>query len=162
MRRIILACALAGVLSVPAKADEVLKYRFFARADVVQTQETGDVDGHVVGFSRLSGLISLPDGSVAMISWTSVYDFVNGAGPFTSYGSTTLKDGSALWWKVTGPSVPGNNNATANYPDAPLTVLRGTGRFAGAKGDGTSKGERLTGSGVGALFTGEMVINIKK
>jgi hypothetical protein len=27
MRRIILACALAGILSIPAKADETLKWR---------------------------------------------------------------------------------------------------------------------------------------
>jgi hypothetical protein len=162
MRRIVLAWALAGILSAPAKADEVLKYRYFTRADVVQTHDVGDVDGHLVGFARISGLISLSDGSVGTTYWTTLYDFVKGAGPYTSYGNLALKDGSVLWWKVTGPSNPIDNNATATYPDAPLSVLHGTGRFAGAKGDGTATGTRITGPGVGAMFWGDVVINVKK
>jgi hypothetical protein len=153
---------LAGIFAMPAKADETLRYRYFTRGDVPQTQDVGDVEGHVLGLARLSGLISLPDGSVGMTSWTSSYDFIKGVGPFTSYGNFTFKDGSVLWWKVTGPAVTSDNNATANYPNSTLTVLHGTGRFAGAKGDGTVDGERITGPGAGALFAGEFVINIKK
>jgi hypothetical protein len=140
----------------------VLKYRYFTRADVLQTQDVGDVEGHQLGFARLSGLISLPDGSVGTTFWTTGFDYIKGAGPFTSYGKLTLADGSSLWWKAAGPSVPGDNNATATYPNTPLTVLSGTGRFAGAKGDGTATGARLGPPGVGAMFTGDVVFNIKK
>jgi hypothetical protein len=111
--------------SLPAKADETLRYRYFTRGDAPQTQDVGDVEGHVLGLARLSGLISLPDGSVGMTSWTSSYDFIKGVGPFTSYGNFTLKDGSVLCWKVTGPAVTSDNNATANYPNSTLTVLHG-------------------------------------
>ena len=45
MRRIILACTLAGVLCVPAKADEVLKYRFFTHSTKQQVEDVGDVEG---------------------------------------------------------------------------------------------------------------------
>jgi hypothetical protein len=48
MRRIIFACALAGVLSVPAKADETLKWRHVHHATSFQTQQVGDVDGHTL------------------------------------------------------------------------------------------------------------------
>ncbi len=47
MRRIVLACALVGVLGVPAKADETLKYRFVQYVASVQSQQVGDVNGHV-------------------------------------------------------------------------------------------------------------------
>jgi hypothetical protein len=63
MRRIILACALAGVLSVPAKADETLKFRHVQHVASAQTQQVGDVNGHLLGLFRFPGMALFPDGS---------------------------------------------------------------------------------------------------
>jgi hypothetical protein len=55
MSRIIIICALAGILSVPAKADETLKWRIVQHYTSNQNQQVGDVDRHVMGgcpFSR--------------------------------------------------------------------------------------------------------------
>jgi hypothetical protein len=65
MHRIILACALACVLVVPAKTDETLKFRVVQYAASAQSQQVGDVNGHIQWFGRLPGLASFPDGSTA-------------------------------------------------------------------------------------------------
>jgi hypothetical protein len=163
MRCIILACALAGVLGVSAKADEVLKYRYFATITANQNHEVGDVPGHFVGWSSWSGLTMFPDDSVALISWSGPYDqFANGSGTYISYGNIALKDGSTLWWKATGPIKSIDGGKTVTFPDGVVTVIKGTGRFEGAKGEGTADGARATPPGPDARIYGDAVINIKK
>ena len=61
MRCITLACALAGILNVPAKADETLKWRHVHYATSNQTQQVGDANGHILGLNRLSGMAFFPD-----------------------------------------------------------------------------------------------------
>jgi hypothetical protein len=122
----------------------------------------GDVDGHLVGYARFSGFISLPDGSVGTTSWTVSFDYTKDVRPHTSYGNVTINDGSVLWYKMTGPSVPDSTNAAATFPDGQVAILRGTGRFAGAKGDGTASGARIGPPGLGALLWGDAVINTGK
>ena len=121
-----------------ARADEVLKFRLVMQAASLQTQEVGDVDGHVLGLIRYSGLASFPDGSVGTSNLTATIDYIKGAGTYFTYNNLTLKDGSALWFKRnrTGQTRRHNNH----FSEAPVSVLRGTGRFEGAKGDGTGSG----------------------
>jgi hypothetical protein len=162
MRRIILACALAGILSVPAKADEVLKYRYFATNTALQTHEVGDVAGHFVGWSSFSGFAVFPDGSVALVSWSGPFDLTNGNGTYISYGSITFKDGSTLWIKTAGPTKTTDGNKTDTFPDGVVTVIKGSGRFEGAKGEGTADGIRPTPPGPNGQIYGDAVVNIKK
>jgi hypothetical protein len=71
------------------------------------------------------------------------------------------QDGSALWWKGTGQATP--EGATTTFPEFPVSVLRGTGRFEGAKGDGSQNGVRLAPlpqTGVEAYL--DVVLNVKK
>ncbi len=89
-----------------ARADEVLKFRLVMQAASLQTQEVGDVDGHVLGLIRYSGLASFPDGSVGTSNLTATIDYIKGAGTYFTYNNLTLKDGSALWFKGTGPAKP--------------------------------------------------------
>jgi hypothetical protein len=48
------------------------------------------------------------------------------------------------------------------FPEFPITVLSGTGKFEGAKGDGSQTGERLTPLSSGAEMYADVVINLKK
>jgi hypothetical protein len=154
MRRIILACALAGALAVPAKADETVKFRIVGHATSFQSQEVGDVDGHALTLARLSGLASFPDGSVAPVNWTLTGDDTNGDGTWMTYVNVALLDGSVLRYKATGSS-------KASGPiTGSLTVLGGKGRFEGAKGDGTINGAHPPQTGAYAYF--DIAINIKK
>jgi hypothetical protein len=143
-----------------SKADELLKFRLIMHTTSVQTQEVGDVDGHVVGVGRYSGLASFPDGSVGTANFTFTIDYVKGVGTYSTYYNVTLKDGSSLWIKGTGPAKP--DGATTVFPETPVNVLRGTGRFEGAKGEGTSMGARLTPLSVGAELYNDFTINVKK
>ena len=78
--RIILACALAGILGVPAKADETLKWRQVQYVASVQSQQVGDVTGHVQGFIRYPGIASFPDGSTARTFVFNAFDGISGPG----------------------------------------------------------------------------------
>jgi hypothetical protein len=149
----------AGTVSI-ARADEVLKFRIFAHANTVQTQDVGDVDGHTMSVVRFSGLASFPDGSVGTVSYTGTSDYVKGSGTYSVYYNLTLKDGSTLWWKGSGPAKL--EGRTTIFPSAPLSVLGGSGRFEKAKGDGASNGERLTPLAMGAELYLDVVINVKK
>jgi hypothetical protein len=67
-----------------------------------------------------------------------------------------------LWIKVDGTAKP--DGATTVFPEAPAVVVGGTGKFEGAKGDGTLvRGVRLTPvPALGAELWNEFVINVKK
>jgi hypothetical protein len=143
-----------------ARADEVLKFRSILHATAVQTQEVGDIDGHTMTVGHYSGLASFPDGSMGTTNFTFTNDLIKGSGTYLTYSNVTLKDGSTLWLKLSGTAKL--EGTTTIFPEAPLSVLRGTGRFEGAKGDGTVSGARLTPVAVGAELYSDIVINVKK
>jgi hypothetical protein len=163
-RRRILSLTAVGVIcfcaSNIARADEVLKFRLVVHATSAQSQEVGDVEGHTMSLGRLSGLASFPDGSVGIANVTFTSDYIKGTGTFSGYFNLTLKDGSTLSWKGSGEGKP-NGTATI-FPEFPISVLSGTGRFEGAKGDGSQKAERLTPLAAGADLYADVVINVKK
>lgn len=143
-----------------ARADEALKFRVVMHATSIQSQEVGDVDGHTLGLARYSGLASFADGSVGTANFTATTDYIKGSGTYSVYYGLTLKDGSALWYKSTGAAKL--DGTITMFPEAPVSVLRGTGRFEGARGDGTLTGARLTPLAVGAELYADVVINVKK
>ena len=147
-----------------ARADETLKFRVVMHATSAQTQEVGDVDGHVLGLAHYSGLASLADGSVGTANLTATSEYgehVKGVGTFHTYFSVTPAKDSTLWIKVDGTAKP--EGTTAVFPEAPAIVVGGTGRFEGAKGDGKFLGGvRLTPLAAGADYWNEFVINVKK
>ena len=131
-------------------------------ATSVQSQEVGDVDGHMLYVGRFSGLALFSDGSVGPGNFTFTADYVKGAGTFSTYFSVTPSEGSTLWIKVDGTAKP--EGQTTVFPEAPATVVGGSGRFEGAKGDGTFvRGVRFTPlPAVPATLWNEFVINVKK
>jgi hypothetical protein len=143
-----------------ARADEVLKFRVVMHATYLQSQEVGDVDGHALALAHYSGLASFADGSVGTANFTATTDYIKGSGTYSVYYNVTLKDGSALSYKATGTAKL--EGTTTIFPEAPVSVLGGKGRFEGAKGDGTSIGARLTPQTVGAELFVDVTINLKK
>jgi hypothetical protein len=154
--------ALAGLsVASNARADEVLKFRVIQHATAAQTQEVGDVDGHTLTVVSYSGLASLADGSVGTTNFSGTTDYIKGSGTYTGYWKLTLKDGSTISYK--GTNVPARlEGTTTDFPEAPVTILRGTGRFDGAKGEGTGTGARLTPLAAGAEVYYDFVLNVKK
>ena len=161
MRTLSTAALLCLCSASSAWADETLKYRQFTHATNVQTIDVGDVDGHLLGVNRQSGIASFPDGSVATAYFTALTDYVKGSGTaVVVYTNVTFEDGSVLWIKGTNKTVAeGNKSSISN---GTLTVIGGKGRYAGATGDGTYSGAR-----VGPLTTGadaylDYTVNLKK
>src|SRR4029077_274023 len=106
------------------------------------------------------GLAFLQDGSVAGAILNATTDYTKGAGTFLAYWHLTLDDGSTLYWKWNGQAkVEGK---TTTFPESPVTIISGTGKFEGAKGDGTQKGARVAPLAVGAHLYADVVLNVKK
>ncbi len=91
--------------------------------------------------------------------FSATNDYVKGAGTYLAYCNISLSDGSVLWFRVAGFAKI--EETTTLFPEAPVTVLRGTGRFEGTSGDGTFKGQ-LMPFALGANLYADVVINLKK
>jgi hypothetical protein len=157
---IILACAIAGILGVPAKADETVKYRTIYYTTSVQSQNIPDTDGHIAGIVHAVGVASFPDGSTAADNFTAIIDYTKGTGPGVTYSDITFSDGSALFIKYAGTTTAEGPRSTFKLT---ATIIGGKGRFAGAKGDGTSVGARLAPQpGAGAQIYTDVTLNIKQ
>ena len=138
---------------------EMLKFRLVTHVTSAQSHDVGDVDGHVVSLARFSGVALFPDGTVGTVSFVSITDYTKDAGAFTLYPNLTFDDGSVLWLKSVGE---GTVDGTRTKFVGTLTVLGGKGRFAGAKGDGTLTGTRLTPLSVGADLISDYTVNLMK
>jgi hypothetical protein len=127
----------------------------------VESKEVGDVPGHTRGSGQQAGLSFItkgPDsGQIATRMSTYTFDTVKGKGTFTNDIVYTFRDGSTMTIKAIGTSTPVDGGKTAAY-EGTYEITGGTGKFAGMKGKGTFKGERLgpreTGGDSYADFTG--------
>jgi hypothetical protein len=162
MKKLLLVTAALNVVPASAFADETLKIRTVMHVTAAQQQDVGDVAGHVLALSRFEGLASFPDGTVGPTYFVTAADMAKGVGTVNPlYYNVTAADGSALWLKV---SLTGKPNGSRVAFSGPMTVIGGTGKFAGAKGDGVFTGERLTAEtarSVGAPAYNDLVINLK-
>ena len=138
---------------------EVLKFRLITHVTSAQSHDVGDVDGHVASLAHFSGVALFPDGSFGTVSFVSITDYTKGAGAFTLYPNLTFDDGSVLWLKSVGEATV---DGTRTKFVGTLMVLGGKGRFAGAKGDGTLTGTRLTPLSVGADLVSDYTVNLTK
>jgi hypothetical protein len=162
-RRSILNISTATLLCLgtisSARADETLKFRAIMHAISVQSQDVGDVDGHVLGVGRFSGLAAFPDGTVGITFFVNTTDYIKGAGTFSVYNNLSLNDGTVLWLKVDGTTTV---NGTTSLFKGTVAVLGGKGKYEGAKGDGTITGARMAPLATGADLYNDFVINVKK
>jgi hypothetical protein len=169
MLRIILPCALAVIFAMPAKADETLKFRVAQHFTSNQTQQVGDVNGHIMGLSRVPGIVFFSDGSIGTSVVIGTFDVVNPGegGTANGYEIINFNDGSELFLKYTTAVTYDARGKVALK--STFIVTGGKGRYAGAKGDGTGDGGQTRSVAVGgaasaseALGYGDFVVNIKQ
>jgi hypothetical protein len=139
-----------------ARADETLKFRTIVHATGVQSQDVGDVDGHLISVGRFAGLASFAVGTTYFVFVT---DYIKGSGTFSTHNNLTLNDGSVLWYKVNGTT---KVEQAISRSEGTVTVVGGTGKYEGAKGDGTLAGVRVPGLATGLDRYDDLVINVKK
>jgi hypothetical protein len=163
MYRTILCAAAAGVVifTLPARADETLKWRHVHYTASLQSLEVGDAANHNLYLFRLPGIAFFPDGSTGTTVVLGTSDTINDAATVNGYYTLQFNDGSELWLKYTG-------TGAANKVKGIATVIGGKGRYAEAKGDGTFEGARQPTPARAGNFAAESlqyidnVINIKK
>ena len=123
----------------PAHAED-LEFRAVVHVTSAQSQDVGDVDGHVLSLVRASGIASFQDGSTATTYLVAQTDYTKGTGTNTGYINLTFDDGSVLWYTTAGTATVDGNRTIFR---GTITVIGGKGRFAGAKGEGGYNGARL-------------------
>jgi hypothetical protein len=113
--------------------------------------EVGDVPGHVIGVVEFKGLTFFADGEIAIHDNPATFDLTHGSGPHQGYVVHYFDDGSTSIERYQGEarlSADGKRTTVTGT----FQCIGGTGRFAGLKGEGAYRGERL-----GALQTGDFV-----
>jgi len=124
-----------------------------------QSQDIGDVAGHVASLARFSGLAFFPDGSVATVSFIAQTDYTNGAGAFTLYPILTFDDGSVLCIKSIGQGAV--DDVRTQFVGT-LSVVGGKGRFEGVIGEGTLTGTRYTPLSIGADLVSDYTVTMQR
>lgn len=126
-------------------ADEVAG-RAVSHTIKTEMMEVGDEPGHFYGVSQAHALTFYTKGpeigKIASGMKTVIFDVVKGKGTFTGLEAKNFIDGSTLFVKFGGTQTPIDEGKRTAY-EGTWEVTGGTGRYAGAKGSGTYKGERI-------------------
>jgi hypothetical protein len=141
------------------QAGDRLEFRMVTHVTCAQSQEVGDVPGHVATLSRFSGLAFFAEDTVCPVQFVALTDYINGAGVFTLYPIITFDDGSELCIKAVGTGTV--HGAITKFVGT-LSVVGGKGRFDRSSGDGTLTGTRYTPLAVGSDLVSEYRVNIRR
>ena len=74
-KRLALCLSVGAVLSLTltaAAADETLRFSSILHATFVESQDVGDVDGHVMSLTRYSGLARFSDGTAGLCYFVAI------------------------------------------------------------------------------------------
>ena len=138
-------CLLLLFLLPPTAVDaqeKKLSWRAVTHTKAVQVIKVGDVDGHVLGVAKFSGLAFFKDGEVGGTGYTVNFDYTKGSGPFNGHATLAFEDGSKIWMRFEGNSVKGNDGITRF--EGEYTPTFGGGTYEGIKGTGGFKGQRVS------------------
>jgi hypothetical protein len=160
MRKLLLVTAAACVFSTAALADETLKMKSVFHQTTGNSEAASDAQGHAMYLVRGEGVNLLATGEVALGTYIAIADYVNGSGTAMSYYDMTFPDGSVLYFKGSGQATVKGNVTELIIP---VTITGGTGKYAGAKGDGLISTIRYAPRpGVGAHLVSDTTLNIRK
>jgi hypothetical protein len=134
-----------GIWSIgatPQVVAETLSYKFLFPVTQREMIPIGDVEYHGVGLLVRQGAVFLENGEMAWGKSVVLFDMIKGAGPFDQYSTLTFQDGSTIITRTKGTS---EATSTGVSTAAKWTgeIIKGTGRFEGIKGTGTSTARLL-------------------
>jgi hypothetical protein len=123
--------------SVIQAGAETLKFKSYTYVTKAESFPVGDVDGHTVGFTTRRAFLVFENGEVATQKSVSTSDAIKGSGASLTYQNITFSDGSTIIIKAVG-AVTGT--APGAYTSIKMTreIIKGTGRFEGIKGTGST------------------------
>jgi hypothetical protein len=146
-----LVAAVGVVVPAFAQAQDLGNSRRVQGTAATSSVEVGDVPGHVVGVVEFKGLTFFEGGEIATHSNPATFDLTNGSGPHQGYVIHYFDDGATSIERYVGEARLSADGKRTTV-EGTFECVGGTGRFAGLKGQGTYRGERL-----GALQTGDYV-----
>jgi hypothetical protein len=117
--------------AVPVGA-ETLNYKFYTWSIKGDWTPVPDVEGHAVGYGVRGSFVVLENGEVAYSEAVILRDWKKTAGTISQYSTIKFQDGSTIITKSQGTTGVGTSGLTTE-------IIKGTGRFEGIKGTGTSK-----------------------
>ena len=138
---------LAGVLllfiAIPPLNAEPLELSYQAVMHVRDSQSLPVLDrsDQVVGIAAFRGLAIFSEEEIAVHRYDGWFDLTDGSGPFHGYALWRFEDGSELTAAYEGAARRLGPDAIA--VEAQFHDVTGSGRFAGASGEGTFSGRRL-------------------
>jgi hypothetical protein len=116
---------------------ETLNYKTYTYVTKAESFPIGDVEGHTMGFSLRRAFCVFENGEVATQSSVITHDMIKGSGSAFQYSTMTFADGSTIIMKIQV-----TEEGTVAGPSASRItreIIKGTGRFEGIKGTGTTK-----------------------
>ena len=116
---------------------ETMNYKLYHYQVKAEIALIGDMEGHIMRQTMRRGFFVIENGEVA--SWLGVIhtDLIKGSGSFKIYATITFSDDSTIILKAEGTL--GGTAATLQTNEAKGEIIKGTGRFEGIKGTGTSR-----------------------
>ena len=139
---VISAWVLGSAIQVGA---ETMKGKVAITVTKEETIPVNDEPGHILGIRILEGLTFFENGEIAKMRSHSVFDFIPGKGSQSiNYNIWTFDDGSTIenrTQRLTVPDQSGNFSAKNTSE-----IIKGTGRFEGIKGTGSSTGKTFSAS----------------
>ena len=138
-------------LGFPTQAGaETWKYKYYNYAEKRESASVGDVEGHALYLTIRRAFLIFENGEVATGLGVSTADLIKNSGPILQYLTITFGDGSTIIRKD-------QTIFESGAPKQTSEIIKGTGRFEGIKGTGTSRGKplKLEPGEVGAKLIGE-------
>jgi hypothetical protein len=126
---VITAWVLGSAIPVGA---ETMNYKFYTWSIKGDWTPVPDVEGHAVGYGVRGSFVVLENGEVAYSEAVILRDWKKTAGTISQYSTIKFQDGSTIITKSQGTTGVGTSGLT-------MEIIKGTGRFEGIKGTGTSK-----------------------
>jgi hypothetical protein len=116
----------------------------------VEKASVGDVEDHALFLVIRRSFLIFENGEVATAVGASTADLIKSSGPILQYQTITLGDGSTIIRKD-------QTIYESGAPKQTSEIIKGTKRFEGIKGTGTSRGKPLPlePGGIGAKLIGE-------
>ena len=117
--------------SVSYARAETMHLKFYTWVTKAQEVPIDDVEGHVVRFVERGVFYVFENGEVATSKNIATADLIKGSGTYTEYVTMTFQDGSTMVRKnqgTVGEALTGGSGGIKSE------IIKGTGRFEGAKG----------------------------
>lgn len=116
---------------------ETLKYKIYTYTTKQESVPIGDVEGHSMSLTTRRAFCVFENGDVATQSSVITHDLIKGSGSALQYSTMTFADGSTIIMKVK-ITMEGTETGISQSRIT-REIIKGTGRFEGIKGTGTSK-----------------------